>query len=98
MLVSYLTKRQAQDDEFSPIYSRLKLKEIMKEVGIKGKKCGTRPDGKVKHNAIKLEFEKREINEIELEKRNYYYTESKNRYLNRLFGYLYGKNSKTEKT
>jgi hypothetical protein len=98
MIVSYLSKKQIEEEQYSQIYSRLKLKEIMKEVGIQGKKCGTRPNGKVKRNAIKLEFEKREINEIETIERNYYYTESKNVYLNKLYKYLYGKNSKTKKT
>ena len=97
MIVSYLTKKQIQDEEYSQIYSRLKLKEMMKDAGIKGKKCGTRPDGKIKRNAIKLEFDRREINELEEVSRDYYYTESKHPYLNRLFKYLYGKNSKTKK-
>lgn len=97
ILVSYLTKKQLEEEEYSPIYSRLRLKELMKEVGIKGKRCGKRPDGKIKRNAIKLEFEKREINCIEAEDRHYYYTQSKNSYLNKLFGYLYGTSSKTKK-
>lgn len=98
MIVSYLTKKQLDKEEYSQIYSRLRLKEIMKEAGILGKRCGTRANGKIKRNAIKLEFEKREIKEIEQTERNYYYTESKNRYLNKLFKYLYGSNSKTKKT
>lgn len=98
MVVSYLTKEQIEKEDYSGIYSRLRLKEVMKEVGIKGKRCGTRPDGKIKRNAIKLEFDKREINELEEIERNYYYTESKEPYLNKLFGYLYGRNSKTKKT
>jgi hypothetical protein len=98
IVVSYLTKSQIEDEEYSQIYSRLRLKEIMKEVGIQGKRCGTRPNGKIKRNAIKLEFSKREINEVEEVQRNFYYTESKNPYLNRLYRYLYGRNSKTKKT
>jgi len=97
MVVSYLTKKQIEQEKYSQIYSRLRLKEIMKEVGIKGKKCGTRPNGQIKRNAIKLEFDRREINEIEEIERNYYYTESKHGYLNKMFEYLYGKNSKTAK-
>lgn len=98
MVVSYLTKKQIEEDEYSQIYSRLRLKEIMKEVGILGKKCGTRPNGTIKRNAIKLEFDRREISEIEEVQRNYYYSKSKEPYLNKLFEYLYGKNSKTKKT
>lgn len=98
MVVSYLTKKQIEDEECSQIYSRLKLKELMKESGIKGKRCGTRPDGKIKRNAIKLEFDRREVNELEEVDRNYYYTQSKDSYLNKLFGYLYGTSGKTKKT
>ena len=97
MIVSYLTKEQIEDEEYSQIYSRLRLKELMKEAGIKGKRCGTRPDGKIKRNAIKLEFDKREVNELEEVERNYYYTESRDPYLNKLFGYLYGRSGKTKK-
>ena len=97
IVVSYLTKKQIEDEDYSPIYSRLRLKEVMKEVGIKGKRCGTRLNGSIKRNAIKLEFDKREILEIETHERNYYYTSSKNGYVDRLYKYLYGKNSKTAK-
>lgn len=93
MVVSYLNAREAEKEDFSPIYSRLRLKELMKEVGIKGKKCGFTADGKQKYNSIKLEFSKREINEIEEEERNYYYSQSKNPYLNRLYKHLYGRSS-----
>ena len=98
MIVSYLTREQIEDEEYSQIYSRLRLKELMKEAGIKGKRCGTRPDGKIKRNAIKLEFDKRVVNELEEVERNYYYTESRDPYLNKLFGYLYGRSGKTKKT
>lgn len=98
MIVSYLTKKQIEDEEYSQIYSRLKLKEIMKEAGIKGKRSGTKEDGTIKRQSIKLEFSKREINTTEQQDRNYYYTESKNNYLNKLFNHLYGRNSKTKKT
>ena len=46
MVVSYLTKQQIEQEEYSPIYSRLRLKEIMENSGIQGKKRGTRPNGK----------------------------------------------------
>lgn len=93
MVVSYLKAREIEKEDFSPIYSRLRLKEIMKEAGIKGKKCGFRENGSQKYNPVKLEFSKREINEIEEEERNYYYSQSKNPYLNRLYKHLYGRSS-----
>lgn len=93
MVISYLQKEDLENENYSPVYSRLRLKEIMKEVGIQGKRCGKRPNGSIKRNAIKLEFEKRQINLIEKDERNYYYTESKNAYLNRLFKYFYGRKS-----
>lgn len=98
IIVSYLNKKQIENEEYSQIYSRLRLKEIMLEAGIKGKKCGTQPNGKTIRASIKLEFDRREISEIEENDRNYYYTQSKHSYLNRLFSYFYGKNSKTKKT
>lgn len=91
MVVSYLKGSQIEKESFSPIYSRLKLKELMMDVGIKGKKSGFYPSGKQKYNSVKLEFFKREINEIEENERNYYYSQSKHAYLNRLFNYLYGR-------
>ena len=91
MVVSYLTNEQVQDEEYSPIYSRLRLLEIMKEVGIKGKRCGTKPNGKEIRASIKLEFDKREINEVEEQQRNFYYTKSKKKYLNTIFGHLYAR-------
>lgn len=92
MIVSYLNHSQIQNEDYSSIYSRLRLKEIMQEIGIKGKKCGYHPNGKQKYNSIKLEFARREINEIEQIERQYYYTSSKNCHLQKLFGYLHGKN------
>lgn len=91
-VVSYLTKKQIEDEEYSGIYSRLRLKEIMKEVGIKGKKSGTR-NGKPKYGTIKLEFDRREINEIEKQNRDFYYSHSKHLYLTKIYKYLYGRNT-----
>ena len=91
-VVSYLTGKQIEEEEYSGIYSRLRLKEIMKEVGIKGKKSGTR-NGKPKYGSIKLEFDRREINEIEENNRNYYYSKSNNLYLTKVYNYLYGRSA-----
>lgn len=98
MVVSYLTREEANKEEHSPIYSRLRLLELMKEIGIKGKKRGTRPNGNIIYSSIVLEFSKREILEIEKDERNYYYSASKKKYLNKIYGYMYGKRSfKAEK-
>lgn len=92
ILVSYIKGRDLENDNFSPVYSRLILKEVMKEVGIKGKSRGFDSNGKPRpRGAINLEFAKREISEIEEFDRNYYYTQSKHSYLNKLFGFLYGR-------
>lgn len=93
MLVSYLTGEEIEQEENSQIYSRLKLKQIMKDLGIKGRRQGKQKSGKTKYCSIKLEFAKREINEIEENNRNYYYSESKNSYMNKIFKYMYGRNS-----
>jgi len=98
MIVSYLTKKESSKEEYSPMYSRLRLLELMKEIGIKGKKRGTRPNGNIIYSSIILEFASREIMQIEEEKRNYYYSTSKKKYLNKLYGYMYGRTStKTKK-
>ena len=91
MLVSYLTGEEIEKEENSQIYTRLKLKQIMKDLGIKGKRQGKQKSGKTKYCAIKLEFAKREINEIEENERNHYYKESKNFYLKNLFDYMYAR-------
>lgn len=97
MVVSYIKRKDLHKEEYSEIYSRLKLKETMEAAGIVGKRRGTRPNGKVIRSSIELEFAKREVLVIEEQKRNYYYTSSKNTYLNKLIGYIYGRNSKTKK-
>lgn len=90
MLVSYLKGSEIEKEKFSPIYSRLKLKEIMIDLGIKGKKYGKQKSGKIKYRTINLEFDRREINEIEEYDRNLYYSQSKNEYLEKLRKYMYG--------
>ena len=95
MLVSYIKGKELENEDYSQIYSRLKLKEVMKEVGIMGKKSGKTKTGKINYAPIKLEFAKREIKELE-EERNYFYTKSKNQYLNKMFNFLYGRNTTTK--
>jgi len=95
ILVSYISGKDLENQDYSEIYSRLKLKEVMKEVGITGKKSGKTKTGKINYAPIKLEFAKREIKELE-EERNYFYTKSKNQYLNKIFSFLYGRNTTTK--
>lgn len=95
MLVSYLKGKDLEKEDYSQIYTRLKLKEVMKEVGITGKRSGKTKTGKINYAPIKLEFAKREIKELE-EERNYFYTKSKNQYLNKMFNFLYGRNTTTK--
>lgn len=91
MIVSYLTYEQTEQEEYSEIYSRLRLLDLIKEVGIKGKRIGYYPSGKQKYGKIVLEFDRREIKEIEETERNYYYTKSKNKFMDRLQNYMYGR-------
>jgi len=61
--VSYLTKAQLNDIEYSDLFVRYKVLDLMKSVGIRGRRNGrdvTNP-GKYKHYAIKLETNKREV-------------------------------------
>ena len=96
IVISHLKGRDIEKEENSHIYTRLRLKEIMKEAGIRGKKCGFYDNGKQKYNPIKLEFEKREILKIEKNERNYFYSKSKNYYMNKMYKYFYGRSTKTK--
>lgn len=93
MLVSYMRGDEIDKEENSQIYTRLKLKQIMKDLGIKGKRQGKQKSGAIKYCSIKLEFAKREINEIEENNRNYYYSQSKNSYMSKIFNYMYGRST-----
>lgn len=61
--VSYLTKKELEDFEYSDTYARFKVCDIMKEVGIRGKRNGRDPrdPSKYKYYALKVEAVKREI-------------------------------------
>ena len=59
--VSYLTKEQLHEFEYSDTYSRFKTTDIMKSHGITGRKNGYNSDGKQIHYELKLEIERREI-------------------------------------
>lgn len=98
ILVSYIKGKDLEKEEYSPIYSRLILKETMKEVGITGKSRGFEKDGTPRsRGAIKLEFANREIKEIETQERQYYYMSSKHSYLSKIFNHMYARRqSKTK--
>ena len=61
--ISYLTKEQLNDFEFSDINSRFKTKHVMKQSGIKGTRNGrdTKNKSLYKYYAIRLENREREI-------------------------------------
>lgn len=98
--ISYLTEKQIEDPEFSPVYSRIKVKAMMLESGIIGKKKGfeNRPHkkayGQQRYKGITLQFAKREIFKIDNEE-EYDFT-SKNEYINRLVDFLWKKNKKNK--
>lgn len=53
--ISHLNERQLNDFEYSDTYARFKAIQMLKDSGVKGKKGG------IRHYALKLEVEKREI-------------------------------------
>lgn len=63
---SFLHESQLDDFEYSPTYARFKVIEKMKDVGIRGARNGTGPDGKPKHYALKIEFNKRQKRRCEM--------------------------------
>jgi len=64
--ISYLTKEQLQDFEYSDTYARFKTTKIMKENGITGRKNGFLNDKQV-HYALKLEVHRREVRKIQMD-------------------------------
>lgn len=63
--ISYLTREQLQEFEYSDTYARFKTTSIMKDNGITGRKNGY-SGGKQIHYALKLEVERREIRSIRM--------------------------------
>ncbi len=59
--ISYLTKSELDEETYGEVYSRLKVKDMLKRAGLKGKKCGVSSTGKPSTAPIKLDFSKREI-------------------------------------
>ena len=68
--VSYLTREQLNDIEYSDTYSRFKVHALMKEHGIRGTRNGRDPKnpGKYKHYAIRIESAMRDVYPIEKQK------------------------------
>lgn len=65
MVVSYLTKKQLQDFNYSDTYARFKTENLLKEKGITGRKNGFQ-NGKQIYYILKLEAKKREIRKLEM--------------------------------
>ena len=61
--VSYMTKKQLYEVEYSDTYARLKLQKLMKENGIRGTRNGRDPryPGKYKYYAIRVESAIRDV-------------------------------------
>ena len=61
--VSHLTKKQLNNIEYSDLFVRYKVLDVMKKAGIRGRRNGRdiNNPGKYKHYAIKLETNKREV-------------------------------------
>ena len=90
--ISYLTKEQIDDFEYSDINARFKTKHVMKQAGIKGTRNGrdTKNKSLYKYYAIRLENKEREV---VYKLKNYKYesvddiinNESENSYARRIF-------------
>lgn len=65
--VSYLNKNQLNSVEYSDTYARLKVKQIMKDHGIRGTRNGrdTKNPEKFKYYALRLESSSRDICEVQ---------------------------------
>lgn len=100
-VISYLTAKQLNKEEYSGVYSRIKVKQIFKDNGIKGNlKCiETRP-GFAKGQRWTppyLEFTRREIFKIDKEDKEYC-LESKHPYIQKLMYLMNGtRKSSTKK-
>ena len=66
--VSYLTKKELNDPEFSDLMVRFRVKGLMDDAGIKGCGKGIHPNGKKRYDPIKIDFDERIVLKPELEK------------------------------
>ena len=62
--VSYLTEEQVKDIDYSEIYAKFKILNMMTEAGITGPKNGITPTGQPRLGAIKIESASREIRKL----------------------------------
>lgn len=99
LAVSYLTKEQVSHIDYSDIYIKFKVLDMMKDAGIQGKKNGKSIKDPTKSNrlSIKIETERREIQRIIKEPYSeeqllvhYRDEESKNKDIRKLRKYLDG--------
>ncbi len=96
--LSILTKKQLESEDYSPVYSRLKVKRMMLENGIIGAKKGFKKNKgweRQRYRSIILEFVKREVSKINLEEDKVVYDYvSKNEYINKLVKLLWKRRKK----
>ena len=59
--ISFLNKTQLEDFEYSDTYAKFKVLHLLKEKGIRGKKCGGQ-----NHYALNIEVERREIKKTKM--------------------------------
>ena len=63
---SFLHQSMLDDFNHSPTYARFKVLEVMRNMGIRGARNGVGPNGKPKHYALKIEFERREKKRVSM--------------------------------
>ena len=98
LAISYLDKEQLDKVEYSDIYARFKVLDLMKKSGIQGRKNGLNPKtGKIRRLSIKIESTGRDVYTIPVEPfsenklLDQYYGKQPNKYLSLLRKYLHGK-------
>jgi len=64
--ISFLTREQLMDFNFSDTYARFKTLKIMADAGIKGSKSGFSERGQI-HHRLKLEVQKREVKKMKMD-------------------------------
>jgi hypothetical protein len=63
---SFLHENQLDDFEHSSTYARFKVIDAMKNLGIRGARNGIGSNGKPKHYALKIEFDKRQKKRVSM--------------------------------
>ena len=62
--VSFLTKEQLKDPEYSEIYMRYKIIDMLTAAGIRGRKNGFGVGGKQNRLSLKISFQKRDLEDL----------------------------------